>query len=154
MIAFVMAGRNTRTTQVFINTVDNPRLDGSGYSPFGKVVEGMDAVDGLYSAYGEGRSSSTTITQGLVHDHAGREILVEEKGYPTGSGPDQSRIQSEGNAYLKAKFPNLDYIKTARIVPAKQVEHSSPSALSASSRGMSSRRTRRSWPIATQRAQR
>jgi peptidyl-prolyl cis-trans isomerase A (cyclophilin A) len=30
--------------------------------------------------------------------------------------PDQSRIEAEGNAYLEKSFPNLDYIKTARIV--------------------------------------
>lgn len=32
-----------------------------------------------------------------------------------GEMPDQSEIESEGNAYLEKQFPRLDYIKTARI---------------------------------------
>lgn len=89
-LTFAMAGPNTRTTQLFINLADNPRLDSSGFSPFGKVVEGMEVVDKLNGEYGEGA--------------------------PGGRGPDQSRVQQEGNAYLKKDFPNLDYIKSASVL--------------------------------------
>ena len=89
-ITFATAGPNTRTTQLFINFGDNRSLDGQGFSPFGKVTEGMDVVDKINSEYGEGA--------------------------PRGRGPDQGRVQSEGNAYLKKDFPNLDYIKSASIV--------------------------------------
>jgi len=91
LITYAMAGPNTRTTQVFINFADNARLDSQGFAPFGQVVSGMNVVDGLYSGYGEGA--------------------------PAGGGPEQGRIQSEGNAYLMTAFPKLDYIKTATIVP-------------------------------------
>lgn len=91
MITFATRGPNTRTTQVFINFADNGRLDAMGFAPFGKVASGMDVVDSLYHDYGEGA--------------------------PRGGGPEQSRIQSEGNAYLTQAFPKLDYIKTATIVP-------------------------------------
>jgi len=91
MITFATRGPNTRTTQVFINFGDNARLDGMGFSPFGQVVSGMNVVDALYSGYGEGA--------------------------PRGGGPEQGRIQSEGNAYLTQAFPKLDYIKSATIVP-------------------------------------
>jgi peptidyl-prolyl cis-trans isomerase A (cyclophilin A) len=90
-ITFATAGPNTRTTQLFINYVDNARLDGMGFSPFGKVVEGMDVVDKIYGEYGEGA--------------------------PRGRGPDQGRIQEQGNAYLKKDFPNLDSIKSATLLP-------------------------------------
>jgi peptidyl-prolyl cis-trans isomerase A (cyclophilin A) len=39
------------------------------------------------------------------------------QGAPRGSGPDQGRVQSEGNAYLNKDFPMLDYIKKATIEP-------------------------------------
>ena len=81
---------NSRTTQIFINFGDNGGLDGQRFAPFGSVVEGMDVVDALYNGYGEGA--------------------------PRGRGPDQGRLQSEGNAYLKKDFPKLDYVKTAKIV--------------------------------------
>jgi peptidyl-prolyl cis-trans isomerase A (cyclophilin A) len=88
-ISFATAGPNTRTTQVFINFADNRALDRMGFAPFGRVASGMDTVDALYSGYGEGA--------------------------PSGNGPDQQRLQSEGNAYLTQSFAKLDYIKKATI---------------------------------------
>lgn len=90
-ITFATAGPNTRTTQVFINFADNRALDRQGFSPFGRVVSGMQVVDALYSGYGEGA--------------------------PQGLGPEQDRIQGQGNAYLIRNFPKLDYVKKATIVP-------------------------------------
>ncbi len=52
-LVFASAGPNTRTTQLFINYADNPRLDGMGFSPFGMVIEGMQVVDKIFPAYGE-----------------------------------------------------------------------------------------------------
>ena len=89
-ITFATAGPGTRTTQLFINFGDNVGLDGQGFSPFGKVAEGMDVVDKINGQYGEGA--------------------------PGGNGPGQGQIQAEGNAYLKKDFPNLDYINSATIV--------------------------------------
>ncbi len=88
-ISFAMSGPNSRTTQLFINFVNNSALDGMGFSPFAEVTEGMDIVDTIFAGYGEGA--------------------------PRGAGPDQGRIQAEGNTYLKASFPSLDYILSAEI---------------------------------------
>ena len=76
---------NSRYTMVFINYKDNSYLDTEGFPPFGQVVLGMDVADKLYSGYGR-----TNV-------------------------PDQRRIVSEGNAYLAAEYPKLDYIRRARI---------------------------------------
>lgn len=89
-VTFAMGGPNSRSTQLFVNYIDNSRLDDSGFSPFGEVIEGMEVVDALYGDYGE--------------------------GFPRGNGPDQGRIQAEGNAYLEDEFPELDYIRHAEIV--------------------------------------
>jgi peptidyl-prolyl cis-trans isomerase A (cyclophilin A) len=76
---------NSRSTQVFINFGDNAGLDRQGFAPFGQVVSGMEVVDKLYSVYGEAPSQQ------------------------------QGRIQVEGNKFLNASYPRLDYIKTATI---------------------------------------
>jgi peptidyl-prolyl cis-trans isomerase A (cyclophilin A) len=52
-LSFATAGPGTRTTQVFINLVDNGRLDSMGFSPFGQVIEGMELIDKLNAEYGE-----------------------------------------------------------------------------------------------------
>ena len=89
-VSFATAGPNTRTTQLFVNLVNNFRLDRLGFAPLGRVVEGMEVVDSLYGGYGEGA--------------------------PAGKGPDQDRIAAEGNRYLEREFPRLDYVKAATIV--------------------------------------
>lgn len=91
MVTFATSGRNSRTTQFFINFKNNARLDGMGFAPVGKVRDASLAVlDSLHGGYGEGA--------------------------PRGRGPNQGRIQREGNPYLKADFPLLDYIKKATIL--------------------------------------
>lgn len=52
-LTFATAGPDTRTTQLFINLADNTGLDAQGFAPVGRVVEGMDAVDRIYSGYGQ-----------------------------------------------------------------------------------------------------
>jgi len=90
-MTYATAGPNTRTTQIFINYGDNSPLDGQGFAPFGKVVEGMDVVQSLYKEYGDAP--------------------------PNGRGPNQGKMEREGNAYLGKSFPELDRIKKATLVP-------------------------------------
>jgi peptidyl-prolyl cis-trans isomerase A (cyclophilin A) len=87
-VVFADARPGTRTTQIFINTADNPRLDTGEFAPFGRIVEGMDVVDSLH---GYGREG------------------------PQGQRTDQSAIFERGIAYLHKHFPRLDEIRSAMV---------------------------------------
>ncbi len=52
-LVFATEGPNSRAHQLFVNLVDNARLDGLGFAPIGRVVQGMAVVDSLYSGYGD-----------------------------------------------------------------------------------------------------
>jgi peptidyl-prolyl cis-trans isomerase A (cyclophilin A) len=78
-ITFATAGPNTRTTQLFINFADNSNLDGMGFSPFGKVTEGMDVVDKINGEYGEGAPARKRARPG---PHSTRRQRLSEKGFP------------------------------------------------------------------------
>jgi peptidyl-prolyl cis-trans isomerase A (cyclophilin A) len=90
-LTYAMAGSpDTRSTQLFFNFADNDRLDGMGFAPVCKVVgEGMSVVDKIEASYGETPSR------------------------------DQGQIQTQGNKYLREKYPKLDYIKTVRLSDGK-----------------------------------
>lgn len=106
MLTFATAGPNTRTSQLFINLVDNTSLDNQGFSPFAKIVDapgkggGMDVVDSLFTGYGEGA--------------------------PRGRGPNQQLIHQRGNSYLKLNFPELDYILSARVCDDGETPEGAP----------------------------
>ena len=88
-ITYATAGRDTRTTQLFINLGDNSGLDTRGFVPFGKVVSGMDIVKKVNTEYGENH----------------RRV--------------QGRFQAEGNAYIKEEFPKIDFIKSVTLIKEK-----------------------------------
>ncbi|HJQ97955.1 MAG TPA: peptidylprolyl isomerase [Candidatus Polarisedimenticolaceae bacterium] len=84
-VTYAKGGPNTRSVQVFINLQDNSGLDAQFFSPFGKVVQGLDVVEKLNGEYGDNLRNL------------------------------QGRIAEEGNAFLEKNYPNLDAIKTATI---------------------------------------
>ena len=90
-VAFAFAVPNGRTTQVFINLQDNSVThDKEPFVVFGRVVEGMEVADALYTGYGESAGS----------------------GIRSGK---QAPLFEGGNAYLRKEFPRLDYIIKATI---------------------------------------
>ena len=94
-LSYARGGPNTRSVQLFFNTVDNtPRLDTLntfGFPPIGQVVQGLGVLDSLNWEYSGTRGGQT---------------------FP---GPSQDSLGRQGNAYLRRAFPRLDYILTARV---------------------------------------
>lgn len=79
-LTYATSGKDTRTTQMFINTNEkgNAFLDKQGFAPIGVITEGMEFVDQIYAEYRE--------------------------------KPNQGKIQGKGNAYLDKEFPKLSYV--------------------------------------------
>jgi homoserine O-acetyltransferase len=92
-LVFARGGANTRNTQLYFNLVSNsPRLDtlnGFGFPPIGRVIEGLSVMDSLNAEYSSGRGAMP---------------------------PAQDSIRRQGNEYLRRRYPRLDYIVQARVV--------------------------------------
>jgi peptidyl-prolyl cis-trans isomerase A (cyclophilin A) len=90
-ISYARDGKDSRTVQLFINLKDNVKLDTvnyngvRGFTPVARIIKGMDVVDSFYGGYGF---------------------------EPTNH---QDSVMVQGNAYLKKKFPEIDYIIDAII---------------------------------------
>ena len=81
MVSFATSGPDTRTTQIFVNTVDNARLDSMGFAPFAMVVQGMD------------------------------EAFLSDLLYVADPVPDQATYEIEGNDWILEEYPDIDIIK-------------------------------------------
>ena len=91
-IAFARGGVETRSNQIFINLKENYRLDKLAYSGvtgfpvIAKVIDGQENILKFYDGYGDAL------------------------------GRNQDSITRFGNAFLREKYTNLDYIKKAYIL--------------------------------------
>ena len=92
IISFARGKANDRATQLFISTVDNPKLDTTtrngvkGYTPVAKLVKGMETVFKLNAKYGK------------------KPAVVQDSLY------------KYGNPYFEEHFPGLDRIISARVI--------------------------------------
>lgn len=86
-VTFAKTGApNSRSTQIFINLADNSTLDGQGFTPFGMVTEGQGVIGQINTEYGENNKQV------------------------------QPFFKAQGNAFIRKKFPNADYIKSMEII--------------------------------------
>ena len=91
-IAFARDVENSRTTQIFINLKANNRLDTitfykvKGFPVIAKVIGGQENILKFYNKYGNKL------------------------------GMKQDSIQKYGNAFIRKKYPEIDFIKKAYII--------------------------------------
>ena len=83
-MSYATAGPNTRTTQLFINYVDNSRLDSMGFAPVGKVVAGSKYLDRVFDP-----------TPG------------------SSGGVDQQSYETKGDTWIHEQYPEINFITTA-----------------------------------------
>lgn len=67
-VTFAKTGApNSRTGQIFISYKDNSFLDSQGFSPFGKVIKGMDSVDRINAEYEEQPDQGAVTARGNAY---------------------------------------------------------------------------------------
>lgn len=99
-ITYATSGPNSRTTQMFINLANN------NTPPRFLDRQGFTPIGRVIS---------------------GMEV-VDAINAEYGQTPDQGMIETRGNAYLKANFPNMDYIEKAVILPSEPAGQAAPEA--------------------------
>lgn len=91
-ISFVRARANSRTAQLFVNMIDNVKLDttsvggAKGFTPIAKVIKGMDVLIKLNDQYGK------------------MPAMVQDSLY------------KYSNPYFEKLFPGMDKILSATII--------------------------------------
>lgn len=93
-VSFAGAGPNTRTTQLFIalNNYEDFFGSESWEIPLGVIIAGKTTLRKFYAGYGDFP--------------------------PYGNGPSQQLVYEQGQAYLNATFPLLDYILSCQEISA------------------------------------
>ena len=77
---------NSRSTQLFINYVNNQQLDGEGFAPVGVVIDGSQYLL-------------------RVHDPT--------PGNP--QGVDQTKYETLGNTWIREQYPEINFIKSTAV---------------------------------------
>jgi len=80
-VSYATAGPDTRTTQLFINYVNNSRLDASGFAPFGRVISGFETA-----------------------------LKVVNPTPDSSDGVDQDLYSTLGNDWILQQYPNISLI--------------------------------------------
>jgi hypothetical protein len=91
-VSYATGGPDTRTAQLFINYIDNSRLDLYGFAPFAIITDGFSTV---------------------------LDIVNPTPG--DSDGINQTAIYLEGNEYVYANYPNTSLITCASVIYSSNV---------------------------------
>lgn len=80
-VSYATAGPETRTSQLFINYIDNGRLDEMGFAPFGYVLSGRDTA-----------------------------VAILNPTPGDSNGVDQDEYTAKGNPWILKKYPDISLI--------------------------------------------
>jgi peptidyl-prolyl cis-trans isomerase A (cyclophilin A) len=98
-VSFAGGGPHSRSTQIFIAFEDLDFLGKDPWeTPFAVVIAGFDAVSQLYTGYGDIDSF--------------------------GKGPNQRKVFSEGNDYIRKEFPQIDFLDSCEeVMPLSDADY-------------------------------
>jgi len=102
---------NSRSSQVFINFRDNTQLDGMGFSPFGKVVKGMDVVEAINAQYREEPDQGEIQSKGNAYlkeyfpklDYIKEAKILGTVAAPAAAAPDVAQDAASATPELAAQ---------------------------------------------------
>ncbi len=86
-LTYATAGPNTRTTQLFINYVNNSFLDSQGFAPFAEIESGLETALAIFNP-----------TPG------------------DSNGVDQDAYAANGDAWIRANYPGINFVTKAYAV--------------------------------------
>ena len=86
-VTYATAGPDTRTTQLFINYVNNDQLDDQGFAPFAVVTSGFETA-----------------------------LAIVNPTPDSSNGINQMAYTKGGNDWLLSKYPNITLISKVELV--------------------------------------
>lgn len=110
LVSYAKAGRNSRTTQIFINYENNFLLDDQKFAPFAEVIDGMEVCLQFNSEYGNYTDQEKMSTYGndFVFQYYSKMDYIIKADFVESSEPDGDAEGKETDAREDAGEPDKE----------------------------------------------